>query len=230
MSGKRISSLPTLSRSDFNAETDYVIVQKANGDIYKMLGGGGTFAEALLSRVPIADSSSLDLVVQSTGSIEFFDENMFALDSALTVDISIKNIDNGTTRPRNSADTLDQVSIGSARTVVFTKTSNFNSLGGVIIGSSQRHHFGPFRTTYRQAIHTGHRTSWNKYFLDTVYYVTYSTTVDSLRLDFYGFYTGRHVSGPSWWSGSTYQPNHAHLYGSAQNVEITASINGTKQP
>ena len=39
MPEKKIDDLPQLSQDDFNAATDYILVQKPNGGTYKMITG-----------------------------------------------------------------------------------------------------------------------------------------------------------------------------------------------
>ena len=71
------------------------------------------------------------------------------------------------------------------------------------------------------------RTSTRWY--DTTYYVTYSTTVDLLRLDFSAVYSGWRQTNFNRPPDRQFGEDAGHYnFGSATQVEITASIRGSK--
>jgi len=219
MADKTIEQLPLLSIDDFNPATDFIIVQKPNGATYKMLGGGGTFAASVAARKAYADSSIATMNHNSPTTIQFLEDSLFALNSAININIDMKILAHG--HRANHGSVSEIPAIGSSRSLSFTKPSGINALSGSQIGSGGS---GTFTTFRRQTGSKSKSTSW----YDRIYKYSFSTKQDSFNITFSsqdaGFLQSNSNRPPDFPFSSTPE------WYPASQVEILVSLSGSIQP
>jgi len=133
MADRIIELLPSLSQDDFNASTDYILVQKPGGGTYKMLAS--YISSSLLESSAYFDRKSINVNNHGSGTIEFFADSLFETNSAFSVVITTKILSHGSISSSRSSYNLIQDSIGAIQTATLVKQSgaaliNNNSIGG----------------------------------------------------------------------------------------------------
>lgn len=176
MAEKKIEELPLLDIENFDPGSDFIIVQKANGATYKMLGGGGTFAASVAARKPYADQDIQNMTQGNRLTMTFSEDNLFSLNSAITINMSLEILNHGSNASGGGA-ILPEV--GSSRALSLVKSTGQVLLSEVEIGSSGSGDFAIFKGEKRT---TGKTPSVTWYY--RTYKYEFSTTQNSFSITF----------------------------------------------
>ena len=182
MPEKKIDDLPQLSQDDFNAATDYILVQKPNGGTYKMITGHAL--ADITSGNTYVDYKTTTMQDLKSGKIEFSASNLLNTNSAWNIMINFKL--SALRASKHNVYGLTGLTINESRIFSLIKKEGENKINGKSIPGSFSYDLTSYKNSYSN---TGRsKTSGTA---TVTYKLKVTSSNNKVRLDFTPSFTSK---------------------------------------
>lgn len=207
MSNLSIDTLPLLSYPQFSPYSDYIVVQKPNGQTYKMLladayGASNTAG----SNYTFTDGKSFDMSGSQNPEISFKENRLIDESTSFLITITTTTLASGSNSV--SEDPINGTSI----VYQFTKPTDSKFINqNISLGSSAQQNIAEFAGFYKGS-------SNRSYYPTTTYWATIDTTVENtIKLKF-----GSSIYG--YWGDWKHQRSYYPAYKVRVSTKLQANI------